>query len=878
MLKDKRAKGPAVGNGKVIRKLAYKSVKANFRKSLVVIVSIALCTLMFATLFTIGGSIISKFQEQASRQVGSKSVAGVKYLTEAEYDRLASDDKLKSVSKMIHIGTAVNDELNKLYTEIVFLDAPCAQNSFCYPEVGRLPEKENEISASSLVLQALGMNITSKEDYEELLGKTVSIKIEGKDSVFDHEFVIVGIHTGDRASLAQSVLVSEEFQKKYAPTPTTSYYDEEVHEGTRASFGRIDAEVDFFFPLAFQYQLDKAVERDGLPSNVETGVNWGYMGSNMDPSTVIFTTILLLTIFLSGYLIISNIYRINVYTDIRSYGLLKTVGTSSKQLKKIIKWQAIFHSIPGITAGLIGGLAFGSLLLPLIMKILAFSETTDSRASVNIWILLFSALFSYITVRISVGKAAKTASRVTPIEAVRFTEKDRSGKGKKRKKKASSFNVFEFALRNVLREKKRCFFVVLSLSLSLTVLTIVYTMLVGFDENKFVASFVATDFSVADYSTDSLAVSVNCYDGVTEAFLDKIKKQDGILNIGNVYAQEYSMQKLNERDFARFKERLLDNENVKTPMRDMYMASTAEAGEAFDENNTIARIYGMDEYPISTLNILHGTYDAEKFKTGKYILVNEYSYGNESGDDPFPYFLPGETVAVNNDDGEIREYEVMATMDIPYAVRIQAYTDMDVAYVLPSEEFLDFFGDRMPMRTLIDTTDEAEPSLEKWMDDYTTKVEPSLTYSSRAVYKKMFYQVTNMFKAVGGLLTIILALIGILNFTNTIVTSVISRRLELAMLEAVGMTKSLQRKSICLEGIIYGGLALVFGALFSSIISILFIKPIEGEMWFFTYRFTLFPICVILPFLIVVMLLIPYIVYKRAMRETVIERLRLADA
>ena len=207
---------------------------------------------------------------------------------------------------------------------------------------------------------------------------------------------------------------------------------------------------------------------------------------------------------------------------------------------------------------------------------------------------------------------------------------------------------------------------------------------------------------------------------------------------------------------------------------------------------TIAKVYGMDDYAIRNLQFIHGEYDEEKFRTGRYIIVNEYDTGSDTVSDYIPYFLPGETVQVNNNDGEVREYEVMATVNIPYAMRIQYYVDMDVAYVLPSEEFLDFFGNRSPIRTLFDTTDEAEPAIERWLQDYTGNIEKTLTYTSREVYKKEFAGFTGMFKVVGGLLTGVLALIGILNLINTLVSSIISRRLELAMLEAVGMTKRTQ--------------------------------------------------------------------------------------
>ena len=876
MAKEKRINGPMVNNKKVIRSIAAKTVMANPGKSLVVVLSIALCTFMFSALFTISGSLIAKFRDDTNRRIGSSCDAGVKYLNEEEYNRIASDKNLKSVTKSIFVATAVNDELSKIFTQVDYHDEASAKKDFCYPEVGRLPEKENEISVSSLILQAFGMKADSKEDYESLLGKKLSLKLSGKDKEQTIDFVIVGIHTGDQVSAAQMILVSKEFQEKFSPTPTSSYYDNAASMNLDGGYGRINAEVDFFFPLFFKYQIEKAIKRNGLPEDTQFGINWGSVGSSADFGTIAFVVLMLFTIFLSGYLIINNIYRINVYTDIRSYGLLKTVGTSSKQLKRIVNRQALYHSIPGIIIGIAGGIIAGSLLLPMFMDEMALSESIDSKAVINIWILLFSALFSYVTVRISVRKATKLASGVSPIEAVHYAENN-SFRGKRRKQSAT-FTATNFAFRNVFKEKKKCFFVVLSLALSMTVLSTVFTLLIGFDENKYISNFLMTDFSVADATTDNLAVSNHVYDGITPSFLDEVKKLAGISKLGNVYT-EPSIQNLNSRDYSRFKERLLDNkkayENSARHLSAIYYDESEE--QTNDDTYTIANIYGMDDYALSTLKILHGNFDAEKFKTGKYILVNEYDYdGNESNF--VSYFLPGETIAVNNANGDIREYEVMATIDIPFAVRIQAYTDMDVNYVLPTDEFHDFFGERAPMRTLIDATDEAEPAIESWLADYTKNVESSLTYSSKMVYRKEFLSMTKMFKIVGGLLTTILALIGILNFVNTIVTSVISRRLELAMLEAVGMTKSIQKKSLCIEGVIYGTLSLLFGATLSSIISILMIKPLESDLFFFSYKFTLLPIVVVLPFLILVMVLIPYIVYKRAMKETIIERLRLADA
>ena len=75
----------------------------------------------------------------------------------------------------------------------------------------------------------------------------------------------------------------------------------------------------------------------------------------MDPPTVIGVLAALLLIILTGYLIIYNIFQISVIKDIRFYGLLKTIGTTGKQIKKIIRRQALVLAAIGIPIGLVAG-------------------------------------------------------------------------------------------------------------------------------------------------------------------------------------------------------------------------------------------------------------------------------------------------------------------------------------------------------------------------------------------------------------------------------------------------------------------------------------------------------------------------------------------
>lgn len=58
-----------------------------------------------------------------------------------------------------------------------------------------------------------------------------------------------------------------------------------------------------------------------------------------------------------------------------------------------------------------------------------------------------------------------------------------------------------------------------------------------------------------------------------------------------------------------------------------------------------------------------------------------------------------------------------------------------------------------------------------------------------------------MYRLVGGVLCAVLALIGILNFINSMMTSILSRYREIAMLQSVGMTGRQVKNMLIYEGL-----------------------------------------------------------------------------
>mgnify|MGYP005801477579 CR=1 FL=1 len=143
-------------------------------------------------------------------------------------------------------------------------------------------------------------------------------------------------------------------------------------------------------------------ETDG-DNYIDTGVNWGYTGAqlsdNLDPIVVIAIAAMLLLIIFTGYLIIYNVFQISVAGDIRFYGLLKTIGTTGRQLKRIIRYQALALSALGIPMGLLAWWLFGWQLTPVIISHLYGVSGVVSVCPVVFWFSALSPLFPVLLSR-----------------------------------------------------------------------------------------------------------------------------------------------------------------------------------------------------------------------------------------------------------------------------------------------------------------------------------------------------------------------------------------------------------------------------------------------------------------------------------------------
>ncbi|MBM7615669.1 FtsX-like permease family protein [Alkaliphilus hydrothermalis] len=202
---------------------------------------------------------------------------------------------------------------------------------------------------------------------------------KGKQPIetIQEEFVLSGFYPVDPLMGARMVLTSEEYA-----------------EGLNLPKDNISLNVQFSNSLNIEKRLYTIIVGSGysiFPQDsayIDVGVNWAYMSEefkNADPTVVVGGIVILLIIILTGYLIIYNIFQISVLKDIRFYGLLKTIGTTSKQLRRIIGRQALILSAIGIPLGLTVGYVVGNLLLPIIVQQLNMDNSIKITLILHLW-------------------------------------------------------------------------------------------------------------------------------------------------------------------------------------------------------------------------------------------------------------------------------------------------------------------------------------------------------------------------------------------------------------------------------------------------------------------------------------------------------------
>ena len=842
-----------VANNKIINKLSRRSLKANKRQNIVAILAIALTSILFTTLFTIGGGMLSTMEKETQLLVGTSAHAGVKRVTQEEYDRFSVAPSVRDISYNIYIATAENEELRKRQTEIRYSEAKAAKWGFSEPTTGRMPEAENEVAMNTLTLDALGI------PYQ--LGAEIPLSFTVNDKHYEEVFVLCGYWEGNPVMHSDQVWLSRSYVDRVAPMPDISFLESDSYDAS----GYINADVWFSNSFNIEDSINNLLSETGFTEfEIDIGTNWAYQMAEVDPIMILIALIAIILVLLSGYLIIYNVFAISVERDMHFYGLIKTIGATRKHIRRIVFRQALILSGIGIPIGLGIGFVLGSVLTPIV-----FSATTlgaeATEFSANPIIFIFAAIFSLITVAISTSRPGRMAARVSPVEAVKYTGVA-SYRGKKTNKRSKPVSPVSMAFANLKRYPKKILSVTLSLGLSLILLGGIYSAVNSFDMEMYVSDQIVTDFSVADATVYNVALSLgpnSNYEGITDDFLDELSTQQGVIDVAKTYFKE-NMHQLSDEAYENA---MYAYEQI----GEQHKYSMHEMQSVRDSHMAPFHIYGINSYAASKMEMIDQSIDYAKLSSGNYVYIGSFT---DEGDEYYPYYAPGDTIMLDIGGGITKEYTVLgyATIPTPFYCQHGHMTDIDVYLAEP--QFMELYGETDPMVAAYDVEPEYIPEMEAWTANYTENVEKNLSYLSRAIFEEEFNTLRMTFLIIGGAISFILALVGILNFFNSVTTSILSRRRELAMLQGVGITFRQLQKMLITEGLSYVGFAVIFTMTIGLLLMRFLAFGIAGQFWFFNWHFSLWPVFIS----ILIMLLISVFVTLngcRSMRkENLIDRLK----
>lgn len=829
-------------NRPVLKLLAKRSLKA--QKNTIAVLAIMLATLLFTSLFTIAISLQTAMQESNMRTTGTSAHAGIKRLSWEEYEKLSSDTGIKDIGYSIIIGNAVGDDFNKTPTELRYGDETYSELTFNTPDTGHLPEQKNEIATSRIVLDAMGL--------PDKVGTQMELTFTTDTDTFTDTFTLCGIWDGDAVAYRQTMLLSKKYTEQVAPV---------IHgetDGTTPPVGTGYIDAVMMMPTAWniEKQALEVTSKYGLDERVS--INDAYGMATVSLSSMLPLVTGIAVIFIAGYLLIYNVFYISIAQDIRFYGMLKTLGTTARQIRKIVYKKAIKLSLMGIPIGLLLGWPIGRLLLPAIVNML----TDDIRivTTVNPLIFLVAIVFSAITVFISCQKPAILAAKVSPMEALHYIEQ---AGGKKKQRRSKHISTMMMAKNNLTRNKKKVMIVTLSFALSIVLLNSVYTYVTSFDFDKFVADFSLTDFTVSDTTVINNYAPYNTAN-VSQDFISQAESLNGLEDIGNIYLWT-SKQPLSDNDLARLQELSASSSDI---------ANELENYSVRQEHGV--NVYGLDDFSAEYVQVLDGELNTEQWKAGTGVYVTPLRM---MGDGSLCLYKPGDQISVTQLDGTNKVYDVLAVVSIPSALQTPLQVDMGLDYIFPTNELLGNMvsADQPAMKTIFNVDEEHQLATENWLKNYTTNTDTALDYLSKVTLRQIFDGMINMYRLVGGALCAILALIGILNFINSMTTSILSRYREIAMLQSIGMTGRQVKQMLIYEGIGYSILGLLGSLILSVIASLTVVRMMGAELTYFTWHFTLLPVFLCIIPLILITAIVPLVCYNKISQKTVVDRLRIAE-
>ncbi|MEK5237482.1 FtsX-like permease family protein [Paenibacillus sp. FSL L8-0470] len=521
---------------------------------------------------------------------------------------------------------------------------------------------------------------------------------------------------------------------------------------------------------------------------------------------------------------IYNIFHISVLERISQFGMLRCIGATPAQIRKIVMQEAALLSLIGIPIGILTGTLFMKILFYNI-SLLTLGFLHDMRMVISVPILISSGLLGLLSVFLSAVGPAKQAARVSPLEALKNVGSTKVETITKVRKSLFVNKLFgivgQFASRNLQRNKKRFRITAFSMIISI-ILFIVFSGLVDFMQRT-------TQLSGAQYSY-SLS-----YDGpskrIDNTVYRDVSKLDAVQQAYKFYSNQVDAiipkDKINPKYYGFHKERYVVDE-----------------GEGYRTDNNFLVSYGVNGLNALQSKLTAGKIDKEKMDQENGVIVQQkIKMMTEEGKQLIldqTQFKVGDHIKIRTVEGSDKEYQtVTVTGIVDQDLLSKEYTSSHiVTFITTPQVYTNIMGSNIYSRIFIlANSDISNHPITDYLKSLTEK-DAGFNYNDRVAEVAQAKNDAKTFSILLYGFIGVIVLIAFLNIINTVSTNLILRTNEFATLKAIGMTQKEVRKMIILESVFYGLFAAVIGTILGTAldygIHLLFTGALDAE-WVFPW-------------------------------------------
>lgn len=828
----------------ILNELTIKNLKLNKKRTIVTIVGIVLSVALICAVAGMVTSFQATLVNIAITDGGNRHLT-IENVSKKDLKYFTNNSHVKSMYLSESFGYAKVDNINKYkpYAYVVGYTKSAFDNTTLKLVSGRLPENNKEIIVS----------VPFKNSAKVKIGDTISLDIGKRvctDGTILNQSNPYFVEEGETDLCHEYITDTSKHEYKIVGITERLNYNIEGYSApgytliTKIDKASDNINVSLLFKDAKYYKEyinnianDNDLNKYNITLNDEL-LRWS--GASLSDRTMnmlyAVAGVVIGIIILTSVFVIKNSFDIANQEKKKMYGMLSSIGATSKQIKKNVLHEGFILGLIGIPLGILSGI-FADYILVIIINYIGNFNDVKFVFSISIWPVILSIILGVVTIYLSVVRAAKKSSKIAPIEAIRNNNeiKINSKKIKSSKIVDKLFGVGgDIAYKNLKRNKKRN---------RTTIISIVISVAVFISLSSFLSyGFKLTNQYYQDANYDIQLYLRDTNEEESKKIINDIIKMDNVSRYSIIRSMSMIF------DYKKYY-----NEDVLEyfgGVKDLSLRIMSVGEEEFE------RI--LKENKISDTN-----FDYKGLLIDKNIFYQEGSKNYKEVNLLDLNKFKTVTGSINNKDLNI---EILKRIDNELMGFQKVYSETPT--IIVSDKFYDYIISNYNVnatdsRSLYIKSTDAE-KLESLIKEYLLD-ENINNYS--------LFNIETEAKAQRSLITlvaiflygfiIVISLIGVTNIINTISTNMNLRRREFAMLKSIGMTKNEFNKMINLESIMYSTKALIIGIPLGILGSFAIYKAFANGS---DYGF-IFPWQAILIAIFVVYILVSLIMYF-ALRKT----------